>query len=306
MPPESVCADSVRAHPEQGQSLKLDSYLRLEANPRLIGSSKLRLTGRNGRRVELTGPGVALLPRVLALMDGSITTERLLAGLPVADRKFLREFLTALLAQGLLLQAHLSAPRREWLAVVGIGPLAMRLRAQLSSTYRVHWFADTLTTMPLMDGRSSRAAHWTQLADHPHDLVVLATGTRALDPALAWLLIRSGTPHLLAQADKSRGHLSSLVVPGVTACLDCQRGPREWQRSGPERAQRIFESATPESATLEWTVTVTSAVVAAHLRSGRLTAGNDTEGGNWPVHRPSADCPMCGHLLRTGDLPTAA
>lgn len=285
----------------------LPRLIRTHADIVHVGVHTIRLSGPGGQTATLSGSGVLALRRLLALMNGQRSTERLLASLPCADRPAVRELLARLLEADLLRESGGGSTSARRVAVVGEGRLAARLRAQLGQIASVESYGDALAGgWARCTGSGDRLHHWTELADQPCDLVVWAPAGCVPDPALAWSLLRANAPHLVVMADGMRGRVSPLVLPGVTACLECQSSHASWPRDTSARARLVTRIANPHPTTLDWAVGVTGALALAHLRSGLPTRGSDIEGRNLVPSRPARDCGLCGDLVVRPAPPLAA
>lgn len=297
----------VSSAPPAPRGPALPRLIRTNADIVHIGPQRIRLGAPDGRSAELSGPGVLLLRRMLTLMNGRRSTERLLISLPQADRPAVRQVLARLLDTGLLCECAADGGLSRRVAVVGSGRLAARLRTQLGRVGRVQAYGDALPGgFRGFDDSGGIARHWTELADTACDLVIWAPLGCLPDPAMIWALVCSGTPHLLVSADQARGQVSPLVIPGITACLECQSGHRRWPREAQARARLVSRRAAPRPATLDWAVGVTEALTLAHLRSGLPTRGSDIEGRTLLPSRPDPECGFCATLVARPRLPIAA
>lgn len=248
-----------------------------------------------------------VMRRLLLLMDGRRSTDWLLACVPAADRPAVGMVMRRLLDAGFLQASRPAAGPLRRISVLGSGRLAGHLASRLCRIACIECYQDALPGVPPDFTPPDRPIrHWTETAERPCDLVVWAPGGRAPDPAVAWALVRAGTPHLVVTADGSRGQVSPLVIPGITACAECQGGAANWPKQSRARFELVAEPADPGRDTMQWASQMAQAFALAHLRSGLATRGADIEGRNLHPSRPDPDCGICSSLVSSAQSVPAA
>lgn len=165
--------------------------------------------GWDPRRAVVVRPPAGLSPTVLAellrTLQGAATTPDLqsLAASQGADSAVIPEFVTHLVAAGVIKAAPLAHIRAPSVRVHGTGPLSDLLTTSLRcSNVRV--------------SQSTRTNASTGRAD----LVVLADYLVA-DPRLVRDLHDAGVAHLPVRVRDGTGLIGPLVIPGSTSCLRC-------------------------------------------------------------------------------------
>ncbi|SER65290.1 hypothetical protein SAMN05443377_1056 [Propionibacterium cyclohexanicum] len=284
--------------PPQQCGPALPPVLRVNADIVAIGPHRLWLKARHAQPVELSGAGVPRLRRLLLLMDGRHGTEWLLAGLTRQDRAAMAELLNHLLTAGVLCTGSKMVRPRRTVSVIGSGELARLLGLRLAQIAHVACYDDATPGGHIeFHPPGWRFGHWTQAIDRPGDLIVWAPGGQAPDPAVGFALVGAALPHLVVTAHRLRAQVSPLVVPGITACVECQRSHDQWPREVAERCALILRPARPARETAGWAVEMAQAMVLSHLRSGRATRGADTTGAVLRPTPPDRRCGACSRLL---------
>lgn len=263
---------------DPGRRRSSDSVAMASYRPMLRpGASVLR---RDARHLQIgTSPGAVIadhpgLHRLLLALDGVHEPDRLAEQVPeISD---IQAVLSLLMASGVVLDAAGCDSRRpeegRHLALIGRDPRAVSTRQRL----RVSLHADpgTATLLRAVGTIIGEAGVDHTQGDDADLLVIASTGEAARQPFAE--AVRHRIPHLTVRVDEGVVRIGPFVVPGVSACLDCEDLHRidwdpTWAVLLPQFGRRSAGHNPPATgAVLRWAAAAEIAATIVDLADGCL------------------------------------
>ncbi|MBK8459691.1 MAG: hypothetical protein IPL43_05410 [Micropruina sp.] len=206
------------------------------------------------------------------------------------------DWLLERLSEAGLLEA--SAPRSKGVSIVGHGPLAEQVAAQVLAAgfarvalisaqvrptagvpRRSRLVADRLTAKFRATQVTARSL-WLDSHEFSDDLVIVAGDECEPDRTVTERLLRENRAHLVVRVSSGAGLVGPLILPGRTPCLRCEDLHRcESDPAWPQILAQLFhQSSCPPPLVTGWAA-ITAALHAATFAAGHLpdSVGNVLE-----------------------------
>lgn len=278
------------------------------------GGDTVRIKHPDGRLLTLRGAS----GRIFALLERATQGRSLGPTLP-GDA----DLVASLRRDGFLVPKN---PPRARVSLIGSGPLAIGLALALATRARVelacldhvppgHPSTDEpgsqRSIRAYFDGRSLpehvtlSQRHWADLQACDTDLTVVAGATIEADRLIGRHLTSQGIVHVFASGDRCSATVGPLVVPGVTACLNCTdlartRVDKAWPVTLAKLSARAGGS---NPGLIDWAAATLLLEIgwwldkgASQLASTSMTVCGQQVGPGTRLWEPDPTCSCAGHL----------